>query len=119
MKRITFIMGLILFAFTLKAQTSTLPTISLVEFAKGFNQPVGIEHAGDDRLVVVEQTGKIRVVYPDGKWKSHFLNLSDKISTAGFEQGLLGLTFDPEYSDNGYFYVHYTNLAGNSTISRF
>lgn len=119
MKRITNVVCLLLFTLCLHAQTNVLPDIELIQFAKGFSQPVGIEHAGDSRLFVVEQTGKIRIVDEDGKWKSHFLNLSDKISTAGFEQGLLGLTFHPEYADNGYFYVHYTNLEGNSTISRF
>src|SRR5688572_7385079 len=100
MKRITCTLALLVIFLCVKAQTNTLPDISLIPWSNGFSSPVGIEHAGDERLFVVEQTGKIRVVYPDGKWKSHFLNLSDKISTAGFEQGLLGLTFDPEYSDN-------------------
>ena len=42
------------------------------------------------------------------------------MSTQGFEEGLLGLAFDPDYSDNGYFYVYYS--AANprrSVISRF
>lgn len=112
-------MGLLLCATLAMSQTNVLPDIQLVEFADGFSQPVGIETAGDERLFVVEQTGKIRIVEPDGSWKSHFLNMSDKISTAGFEQGLLGLTFHPDYEENGYFYIHYTNLDGNSTISRF
>src|SRR5688500_8050295 len=118
MKRITCFFGFLSLAILLNAQTLTLPDIELVQFAKGFSQPVGIEHAGDSRLFIVEQTGKIKIVTPDGKTKSHFLNWSDKISTTGFEQGLLGLTFDPDYATNGYFYIHYTNLAGNSTISR-
>lgn len=111
-------MGFLLTAFLLKAQTNTLPDIELVPWASGFSSPVGIEHAGTNKLYVVEQTGKIRIVDANGKWKSHFLNWSDKISTAGFEQGLLGLTFDPDFAQNGYFYIHYTNLEGNSTISR-
>ena len=119
MKKVTFFMGLLLCANLVVSQTNVLPDIQLVAFADGFTQPVGIETAGDERLFVVEQTGKIRIVGPDGSWKSHFLNMSDKISTAGFEQGLLGLTFHPDYEENGYFYIHYTNLDGNSTISRF
>src|SRR5687767_10350750 len=119
MKRTTSILVLLLLFTYLRSQTNTLPDINLELFSSGFSQPVGIEHAGDARLFIVEQTGKIKIVTPDGKSKGPFLNLTDKISqNPGFEQGLLGLTFDPEYSDNGYFYIHYTNLAGNSTISR-
>ena len=35
------------------------------------------------------------------------------------ERGLLGLAFDPQYTDNGYFYVDYTDLDGNTVVSRF
>src|SRR5688500_17195020 len=120
MKSITCIMGFFLFTLFLIAQPNTLPTIELVPFASGFNSPVGIETAGDSRLFIVEQTGKIKILNADGTHKSSpFLNLSDKITTTGFEQGLLGLTFHPDYASNGYFYVHYTDLNGDSRISRF
>ena len=119
MKKLTLFSALLFIAALSGAQTNILPEICLSQFSSGFSQPVGVEHAGDSRLFIVEQTGKIRIVDANGKHKSHFLNISDKISTAGFEQGLLGLTFDPEYSDNGYFYIHYTNLEGNSVIARY
>jgi glucose/arabinose dehydrogenase len=31
----------------------------------------------------------------------------------------LGLVFDPNYIENGFFYVHYTGKGGNSVISRY
>ena len=119
MKRITCMMGFLLIVSLLRSQTNNLPDINLEVFVSGFSNPVGIEHAGGEWLYIVEQTGKIKIIDGDGHTKSPFLNLSDKISTEGFEQGLLGLAFHPEYSENGYFYVHYTNLDGNSRISRF
>jgi glucose/arabinose dehydrogenase len=33
--------------------------------------------------------------------------------------GLLGLSFHPDYDQNGYFYVNYTGEGGNTRISRF
>jgi glucose/arabinose dehydrogenase len=119
MKRTTLFTALVFVALLANTQTNVIPDITLTTFATGFSSPVGIEHAGDSRLFVVEQTGKIRIVGTNGKHKSHFLNLSDKITTTGFEQGLLGMAFDPDYEDNGYFYVHYTNLEGNNQFSRF
>ncbi len=88
-------------------------------FAQGFNSPVGIAHAGDDRLFVVQQGGQIRILNADGSINSTpFLNVSSIISSGG-ERGLLGLAFDPDYEANGRFFVNYTNTAGNTVIARY
>lgn len=93
--------------------------IELEEVATGFQQPLNIQNAGDDRLFIVEQGGKIKILQPDGTIESTpFLDLSSAISTGG-ERGLLGLAFSPDYSNDGYFYVYYTNSGGDSQLSRF
>ena len=49
-----------------------------------------------------------------------FLDITDRVSQAGNEEGLLGLAFDPDYRDNGYFYVYYSAPSSRrSVISRF
>ena len=45
---------------------ATWPEIHLVEIASGLEAPVDIASAGDGRLFVMEQAGRIRVVQPDG-----------------------------------------------------
>ncbi|MBK8268214.1 MAG: PQQ-dependent sugar dehydrogenase [Planctomycetes bacterium] len=47
-----------------------------------------------------------------------YLNLSGIVSSSG-ERGLLGLAFHPNWLSNGYFYVNYTNTAGNTVIARY
>jgi glucose/arabinose dehydrogenase len=64
----------------------------------------------DGRLFVVEQQGRIRIFQNEQLAAAPFLDISS-IVTAGGEQGLLGLAFDPNYACNGHFYVWYT--AGN------
>jgi glucose/arabinose dehydrogenase len=71
----------------------------------------------DARLFIVEKTGGIRIVKEGALLEAPFLDLSAKVSN-GSEQGLLGLAFDPEYATNGRFVVHYTDLAGNTVLSR-
>ncbi|MBA3531356.1 MAG: PQQ-dependent sugar dehydrogenase [Ardenticatenales bacterium] len=99
---------------------SLAPVLSLIPFAEGFANPVDIASAGDDRLFVVEQAGRIRVVESDGRVRpTPFLDIVGRVNSDGNEQGLLGLAFHPGYASNGYFYVNYTNSAGDTVIARF
>jgi glucose/arabinose dehydrogenase len=113
MKNILLI-GMIIMSFFGNSQI-----ISLTQFATGFSNPVEITHAGDSRLFVVQQGGLIKILNANGTTNATpFLNLSSIISTGG-ERGLLGLAFHPNYASNGYFFVNYTNTAGNTVIARY
>ncbi|MCB0688666.1 MAG: PQQ-dependent sugar dehydrogenase [Saprospiraceae bacterium] len=96
------------------------PDYQLNVFKSGFSQPLGLDHAGDgsQRIFVVEKGGKIKIIADGTILATPFLDISAKISTGG-EQGLLGLAFHPNFKQNGYFFVHYTNTSGDSQISRF
>lgn len=94
-------------------------TITLQSFATGFDNPVEITNAGDSRLFVVQKGGLIRILNANGTINTTpFINLSSIITTNG-ERGLLGLAFHPNYGTNGYFFVNYTNLSGNTVIARY
>ena len=77
---------------------------------------------GENRLVVVQQTGFVRVFDddPGATTSSLVLDLSSVVDTSGFEMGLLGLAFDPDFPTNRYFYVHYS-IGGphRSRIARY
>ncbi|WP_031428810.1 PQQ-dependent sugar dehydrogenase [Flavimarina sp. Hel_I_48] len=114
MKKLLHSFFLFLFCAILYSQD-----VGIVPFATGFNRPLNIQNAGDDRLFVVEQGGLIKIIQSDGSVNaSPFLDISDRISMGG-ERGLLGLVFHPNYAENGLFYVNYTDLDGNTQISRF
>jgi glucose/arabinose dehydrogenase len=89
--------------------------------AGGLQDPVDIRHAGDGsgRLFVVEQPGRILILQPDMLAPVVFLDLMDRVGSGGSEQGLLGLAFHPNYAQNGWFFVNYTDLQGDTVISRF
>jgi glucose/arabinose dehydrogenase len=96
------------------------PKIQLVNFATGFDLPVDIAHCGDSRLFVVEREGKIWVLDSLGNKLNTFLDIDARVNANQSEQGLLGLAFDPNYAENGYFYVNYTkNGAGDTRVARF
>lgn len=87
-----------------------------------FEQPLHYTIAQDEsnRVFVVERTGKI--IYFENNAKESetkvFIDLTVKIDSSGQEKGLLGLAFHPNFEENGYFYVNYTNQE-STVISRF
>lgn len=95
-------------------------SLSLQSFATGLSQPVSLTNAGDSRLFAVEQEGYIRIIQSNGTvLGTAFLNITDRVNSAGSEQGLLGLAFHPDYATNGFFYVNYTSNDSRTRISRF
>lgn len=100
---------------------TALPAITLTPIVSGFTLPTDIANAGDGsgRLFVVEKRGQIRIVQNGAVLATAFLDISARVRSQGSEQGLLGIAFAPDYASSGYFYVNYTNSAGNTVISRF
>lgn len=88
----------------------------------GFSQALFVAGVpGQDRLAVVQQSGQIRAFTDDPAVSDSrlVLDISGQIISGG-EEGLLGLAFDPDFSQNGYVYVHYS-VSGprRSIIARF
>lgn len=95
-------------------------SVLLESFGPSFNSPVEIKNAGDERLFVVEKSGKIKILNQNGSVNSTpFLDIEDRVSTNANERGLLGLAFHPNYPENPFFFVNYTNNSGATTISKF
>jgi aldose sugar dehydrogenase len=102
---------------TLNFSVSQPPTgdLQLQSVLPGLNFPVGMSLAPDGRVFFNERlTGKIRII--NQQWQlvtTPFCQLS--VATSG-EQGLLGLTLDPNFAQNHFVYVYYT-VAG-ATMNR-
>ncbi len=103
------------------------PSLQLVDAfpEQEFREPLFLTYPedGTQRLFVIEKKGRIRVFdQAQPKRPSQlFLDWSDKVSTKGNEEGLLGLAFHPNYAENGYFYVHYSSSVDDQVgyVSRF
>ncbi len=90
----------------------------------GLSHPTFITHAFDERLFVLEQIGRIRIIDDGVLLPDPFLDITDRVGSVASEQGLLGLAFHPNYATPdapgaGTFYVNYTDYQGDSHISRF
>ncbi|MFZ0547671.1 MAG: PQQ-dependent sugar dehydrogenase [Candidatus Promineifilaceae bacterium] len=93
--------------------------IQLAPVASGFEKPTFLTHAGDGRLFVTEQVGRIRIIENGQLLPTPFLDIQAQIGSESSEQGLLSMAFHPNYLQNGRFFVDYTDLAGNTVLSRF
>src|SRR5512141_1221983 len=88
--------------------------LNLELVAGGFASPVFVTNAGDSRLFVLEQDGRIKIV-----GGGTFLDITGMTAKGG-ERGLLGLAFHPNYASNGLFYVDYTRKSdGDVVIAEF
>ena len=102
-------------------------TLHTTRVASGLSSPVfATAPVGDSaRLFIVEQgsgsSGRLRLL--DLTQNPPLLQVTPYLTVtpimAGGEQGLLGLAFHPDFANNGYFFVYYTNTAGNNTVVRY
>ena len=93
--------------------------LMLQEVVSGLNAPVFLTHPpGDNRLFIVEQSGRIRIVDNGQLLGTPFLDIQDIVLHQG-ERGLLSMAFHPDYSSNGFFYVYHTDQGGDSRVARY
>lgn len=115
--------GLCLVAASAFAQTT--PTVVLQPFvSSGLTNVVEIVNAkdGSNRLFIVEQNGRVRVVQNGQLLAAPMLDVSTKVACCG-EGGLLGLAFAPNYATSGRFFIYYTRAnaqgQGELVIARY
>ena len=110
-------------AGTTTSTTSTgpqdIPPLQLVAIDGTYDYPVFVTSPpGDDtRLFVVEQSGAIRLVKNGALLPTPFAELPS--GGNGNEQGLIGLAFHPEYTQNGRFFVHYTVPSNDGIVAEY
>ena len=86
--------------------------------ASGINNPTAMAFAPDGRLFVCEQGGALRVIKNGALLSAPFVTLA--VNSAG-ERGLLGIAFDPDFTNNNFVYLYYTATtpAIHNRVSRF
>ena len=99
---------------------SGIPALQGRLVVSGLRSPLDLQSVPGDseRLYVVEQGGRIRVVRGGQLQATPFLDIAGRLSSGG-ERGLLGLAFHPQFATNRRFFVNYTNPAGDTHIAEF
>lgn len=95
------------------------PSPSSARFVRlwsGLESPLDVVAApGDQRVFVVEKTGRILVSADGDAVPTPWIDLSGEVST-GSEQGLLGMALHPSFTANGRTFVNYTDRSGDTRI---
>src|SRR6185369_13937691 len=116
--RIFFLLAMLLFS-ALPVAAAEVPTgFTVTQIATGMISVTRMAVLPDGRILVCEQSGKIRVIENGVLRATPYLTIdADSFS----EHGLLGITLDPGFSTNQFFYVYYTAKTPNvhNRVSRF
>jgi hypothetical protein len=85
-----------------------------------FDAPVFVDapRTETNRLYVVEQPGRIRVIENGKVLPTPFLDIVPQVKSGG-EQGLLSVAFHPNYAENRLFYVDYTDTNGDTRVIEY
>ncbi len=95
--------------------------IALEKIADNIVRPIYAMGSGDgsNRLFVVSQEGQIFIIDENGELlETPFLDIREEVTELEIydEQGLLGLTFHPDFITNRRFFVNYTQRRDDATI---
>ena len=83
--------------------------------ASGLHQPVDFRFLPDERIVIAEKTGAIKIIENGTVLEQPLITLS--VNNA-FERGISGIAVDPDFDQNGYLYVAYTTAEIHDRLSR-
>jgi glucose/arabinose dehydrogenase/PKD repeat protein len=85
----------------------------------GLDEPTQIAWTPDGRMLISERDGTIWVVPPGSSQVLSTPLMQVPNVETGDERGMLGLTVDPQFAQNGYIYAYYTHSTLHNRVSRF
>ncbi|MGO4705530.1 PQQ-dependent sugar dehydrogenase [Microvirga sp. 2MCAF38] len=78
--------------------------------ARGLQNPWGLAFLPDGRMLVTERSGRLRIVSRDGKLSEPIKSVPAVVARG--QGGLLDVTLDPSFAQNGLIYLSYAEDRG-------
>lgn len=92
--------------------------VTVSTFADGFTNPWGMTFLPDNSVLVTERSGDLYWVSENGQYREKISGTPEVVAKS--QGGLLDVTVDPDFENNGWVYISYSEPAqdgskGNST----
>ncbi len=110
---ITVIIVLVVFIILIMPKPVSQSGFQSDVLAENLNTPWAMDFLPNDTMIFTQRGGDISLLDKNG-----VKNIGNINVTANGESGLLGVAVDPQFSQNKYIYLYYTNAGGNR-VSRF
>ncbi len=83
--------------------------------------PVGPDGSAGPAAFVAEREGRVLLLHPNGRAAFEMLDITDRVSMAGNEEGLLSVALDPHFEDTGHLWLYYSAIGSPrvTRLSRF
>ncbi|TGD73950.1 PKD domain-containing protein [Mangrovimicrobium sediminis] len=105
-------------AWSLPADFQVETLVGDLSFTNG--APVYLAQLPDGKLLLLRKKGRIELVDPSTIPSPHTLYMQLPDIESGGERGLTSIALDPDFEQNGYFYLFYTHgSTSRNRISRF
>ncbi|MEK7643080.1 MAG: PA14 domain-containing protein [Patescibacteria group bacterium] len=101
-------------SFALAVVPANFQTTQII--GSGLSNPTGFDFAPDGRIFILQHTGEVRI-YKNGVLLPQPFIVLPVINTG--DRGLLGITFDPQFSTNHYVYFYYNGADSFNHVVRF
>ena len=95
-------------AARLRRATETLPAGFTDTLVATMSRPVALAPTPDGRILVVDQSGVVRVIKDGSLLPTPALDIAAKVCATNSERGMLGIAVDPSFATNGFVYAYYT-----------
>ncbi|HET6842564.1 MAG TPA: PQQ-dependent sugar dehydrogenase [Candidatus Angelobacter sp.] len=121
------IASVVLFSLIAQAQTFTDPRFIDEVVVGAGSAPVGFQFAPDGRIFIWTKPGTVQIFKNGALLPTPFLDISSRVNTFT-DRGLIAFGLDPDFENNGFFYVGYVLETGpnltdpaskNMLLSRF
>jgi glucose/arabinose dehydrogenase len=104
-----------------RVPATLIPGFAETNIASGLSSPTAMEFDPSGRLFVTEKAGTMEIWQNGAQVNANFFTGNPLTVNSAGERGLLGITFDPDYTNNHFLYVYYTATtpAIHNRVSRF
>lgn len=101
-----------------KQRTPDESRFTKIELVAGLNEPTEFEILDDGRILFIQRKGQVRLLDPASGEIKEIATLD--VHTK-FEDGLMGLSLDPNYAENNWIYLFYSPIGSEAVqhLSRF